>query len=303
MQQLDRMVAFVQVMEARSFSVAARRLRLSKSVVSRRVTALENQLGVRLLNRTTRTLSPTEAGRAYADRCAAILADIENAEERLRSLGADISGVLRVAAPMSFGVQHLAPAVAAFMAANPRLRVEIDVSDRFVDLVSEGFDMAIRIGRLKDSTLVARRLAPARRIACCSPAYAARRGVPARPQDLSAHDCLLYTNLAAGEQWRFRVGQRWRSIAVQGPLRINNGEMLVEAAKRGLGIVVLPTFICADAIRSGALMRILPQFESLDATVYAVYPHNRHVSAKVRKFVDFLAAHFAPGPSWDEGIA
>ncbi len=302
MQTLDAMQVFVQAVESRSFTVAARRLGLSKSVVSRRITALEGRLGVRLLNRTTRSLSPTEAGQAYYERCSRILAEVEAAEAGLHSLAGGLSGVLRVAAPVSFGQQYLAPAVADFVAAHPRITVELDVNDRFVDVVGEGIDVAVRIGRLRDSSLVARRLAPIRRVASCSPAYAERRGLPRRPEDLAAHDCLGYTNLAASEEWRFRIGERWRPVPVRGPLRANNGEILLQAAVAGLGIAALPTFLCGPALRSGALVRVLPRFEMLEATLCAIYPQSRHLSPKVRSFVDFLAARFGPRPAWDEGI-
>ncbi|MBX6322321.1 MAG: LysR family transcriptional regulator [Rhodospirillaceae bacterium] len=303
MQSLDAMQVFVHTVEARSFTGAARRLGLSKSVVSRRLTALEARLGVRLLNRTTRSLSLTEPGQAYYERCTRILAEVEAAEAGLRSLAGGLSGLLRVAAPVSFGQRYLAPAVAEFLARHPRLTLELDLNDRFVDVVAEGIDVAVRIGRLRDSSLVARKLAPVRRVACCSPDYAARRGLPRRPEDLAGHDCLGYTNLATGEQWRFRVGERWRSVPVRGPLRVNNGDILLQAALAGLGIVALPTFVCGPAIRSGALIRVLPRFEMLEATLCAVHPQSRHPSPKVRSFLDFLAGRFGPCPTWDEGIA
>ncbi len=299
MDRLDDMLAFIKVVDTKSFTAAADRLNLSKSVVSRRIGELENRLGARLLNRTTRKLSLTEVGQAYYERCARILADLEEAEQAVADLHAAPRGRLRVNAPVSFGVRHLAPAVAEFINRYPSIEVEMDLNDRFVDLVEEGYDLAIRIGRLRDSSLIARRLAPARAVTCASPAYLEQYGTPQVPEDLSNHRCLIYTNLPTPDVWQFKVNGEIRSVRVSGPLRGNNGDLLREAALSGAGIVLSPTFLCGEALSSGALRPFLTDCMIAEASVNAVYPQNRHLSPKVRVFVDFLLQRFGPRPYWD----
>lgn len=301
MDRLDDMLAFIKVVDTGSFTAAADRLGLSKSVVSRRVAELEDRLGARLLNRTTRRLSLTEVGSAFHERCARILADLDEAERAVADLHAAPRGRLRVNAPVSFGVMHLAPAIAAFLERHPAIDMEIDLNDRYVDLVDEGYDLAVRIGRLRDSSLIARRLAPSRMVVCASPAYLERRGVPAQPEDLVQHNCLIYSNVPTAEQWTFRCGAQTRSVRITGTLRTGNGDLLREAAMAGVGIAVLPTFLCGDALASGALFSVLPDAHVAESTVFAVYPQNRHLSPKVRAFVDFLATRFGPEPYWDAG--
>lgn len=302
MDRLDDMLAFIKVVDARSFTAAADRLNLSKSVVSRRVADLENRLGARLLNRTTRRLSLTEVGQAFYDRCQRILADLEEAEQAASDLQATPRGRLKLAAPLSFGTQHLAPAITDFMAQHPAIEIDVELNDRYVDLVDEGFDMAVRIGRLRDSSLIARRLAPSRRVLVASPAYLEREGVPETPEDLARHRCLLYTNTPAAEQWQFRVGNEVKSVRVAGPLRANNGDLLMAAAMAGQGIAVLPTFMCGQALEAGTLHCLLFDCYVSESAVYAVYPQNRHLSSKVRAFVSFLAARFGPEPYWDTAL-
>lgn len=302
MDRLDDMLAFIKVVDARSFTAAADRLNLSKSVVSRRVADLENRLGARLLNRTTRRLSLTEVGQAFYDRCQRILADLEEAELAASDLQASPRGRLKLAAPLSFGIQHLAPAITAFMAQHPAIEVDVELNDRYVDLVDEGFDMAVRIGRLRDSSLIARRLAPSRRVLVASPAYLDREGTPEVPEDLGSHRCLLYTNTPAAEQWQFRVGGEVKSVRVSGVLRANNGDLLMAAAMAGQGIAVLPTFMCGQAVETGALRCLLFDCYVSESAVHAVYPQNRHLSSKVRALVAFLAARFGPEPYWDAGL-
>ncbi|AWK88706.1 LysR family transcriptional regulator [Azospirillum thermophilum] len=299
MDRLDDMLAFIKVVDTKSFTAAAERLNLSKSVVSRRIGELENRLGARLLNRTTRKLSLTEVGQAFYERCTRILADLDEAEQAVADLHAAPRGRLRLNAPTSFGVRHLAPAIAEFLERYPDIEVDMDLNDRFVDLIDEGYDVAIRIGRLRDSTLVARRLAPVRRVVCASPAYLEKYGTPAVPEDLADHRCLIYTNTPAAEQWQFRVNGELRSVRVAGPMRSNNGDMLREAAMAGIGVLMTPTFICGEALSSGALKLVLAEFMYSDIAVNAVYPQNRHLSPKVRVFVDFLARRFGPQPYWD----
>jgi DNA-binding transcriptional LysR family regulator len=290
----------VAVAECGSFSKAAERLHSSKSVVSRQVGALETALGARLLHRTTRALTLTEAGRSYLERAIRILADLAEANASIGQLQTAPRGRLRVNAPMSFGFLHLAPALPEFLTRYPDVAVELTMNDRFVDLVDEGFDVAVRIGKLDDSSLVARRLAPMRRAVCAAPAYLQKRGTPMSPDDLKAHECLCYTNLGLSQEWRFvrPDGRPW-PVEVHGRLHANNGDALRAAALRGFGLAVLPSFLVGGDVRSGALVSLLEPFMPQDSAVYAVYPHARHLSPKVRAFVDFVAERFGPDPYWD----
>jgi DNA-binding transcriptional LysR family regulator len=302
MDRLDDMIAFIRVVESSSFTAAAERLGLSKSVVSRRLTDLENRLGTRLLNRTTRSLSLTPAGQTFFERARAILVDVEEAEQAVAELGRDPRGLLRVNAPMSFGVLHLGPAVAEFMARYPDVELDLELTDRFVDLVEEGWDIAVRIGRLRDSSLIARRLAPCRIVTVCAPAYLERAGRPERPEDLTRHECLLYTTLTNPSVWHYRVEGDLRSVRLQGRMRVNNGDTILASVRNGLGIAMLPTFMVSQDLLSGRLVTVLDAFEATDSAVHAVWPHHRHLSPKVRAFVDFLAERFGPVPSWDAAL-
>lgn len=299
MDRLAALQAFVRVAETRSFSEAARRLRTSKSAVSRLVAALEAELGARLFHRTTRSLTLTEPGASYFERASRILADLAEADASVGQMQAAPRGRLRVNAPMSFGFLHLAPAIPDFLARYPDVAVDMIMNDRFVDLVDEGFDVAVRIGSLADSSLVARRLAPVRRAVCASPAYLTARGVPASPDDLATHDCLCYSNMPT-QEWRFIAadGRPWL-VAVAGRLSANNGDAIRAAALRGVGLAMLPTFLVGGDLQAGTLMTVLDGFIPQDMTLNAVYPHARHLSPKVRAFVDFLAERFGPRPYWD----
>ena len=298
--RLSAMEAFARVAEARSFSEAARRLGASKSLVSRQVAALEAELGARLLHRTTRRLTLTEAGQGYYEHVARILTEIADANLSVTRLQAQPRGRLRVNAPMSFGFLHLAPAIPDFLAACPEIEIDLAMNDRFVDLVDEGFDLVIRIGRLPDSSLVARRLAPMRRCVCASPDYLARAGVPGSPDDLANHQCLGYSNTALPDQWSFAApdGKPW-PVKIKGRLRANNGDALRVAALKGLGLVSLPSFIVGGDLQAGTLVSVLGAYVPQDSGIYAVYPHSRHLSPKVRAFIDFLAERFGPRPYWD----
>ncbi len=303
MDRLTGMAVFAKVAEEKSFSAAARALGMSKSAVSKQVARLEDRLGARLINRTTRKLSLTAAGSAFHERCARVLVEAEEAEQAVSSLQAEPRGVLKVNAPMSFGIQHLAPAIPEFMDRHPELTIDLALNDRMVDLVDEGYDVAVRIARLTDSSLIARRLAPSRRVICAAPAYLDRHGVPTRPDDLRDHECLLYTYGLTGDEWRWRDAGGSGAVKVKGRLKANNGEALKAAALAGLGLVLSPTFMVGDELRDGRLRMVLPQFADEQASLYAVYPHARHLSTKVRVFVDFLAARFGPRPYWDRGLA
>ncbi len=300
MDRLAAIEAFVRVAETKSFSEAAKRLGSSKSAVSRHVSALETELGARLFHRTTRSLTLTEAGRGYFERTARILADLDEATLAVNQLQAAPRGRLRVNAPMSFGFLHLAPALPDFLSRYPELTVDLSMTDRFVDLVDEGYDVAVRIGTLEDSSLIARRLAPARRVICATPGYFAERGTPVSPDDLGRHECLCNSNITTRTEWRFitATGAPW-PVEVRGSLSANNGDALRAAALKGLGLVFLPTFIVGGDLQSGALQSVLDPFIEQDMTLSAVYPHARHLSPKVRAFVDFIASRFGPRPYWD----
>jgi DNA-binding transcriptional LysR family regulator len=289
-------LAFVRVVETGSFGRAAERMALSKPVVSRRVARLEAQLGARLLTRTARGAQPTDIGQAYYARASGILADLEAAEEVVAQAVREIAGPIRVSAPLSFGIFHLAPALADFAAAHPRVELDVEYDDKVVDLAAGGYDLAVRIGALPDSALIARRIAPVRKHVVASPAYLAAAGRPIRPADLSAHQILLY----GSEQWRFRGEEGgWETVRVTPRLRANNGEMLRHAAEAGLGICILPSFIASPGIVSGALEILLADHALEEGALHAVMPPGRAVTARVRALVDFLAARFGPEPSWD----
>ena len=288
-------LAFVRVAETGSFAAAAERMGLSKPVLSRRVARLEERLGARLLTRSARGAQPTGVGQAYYERAAAILADLEAAQEVVAEAVTQVAGPIRLTAPLSFGIAHLAPALADFAEAHPAVELDIGFEDRAVDLVGGGYDLAVRIGRLADSSLVARRIAPVRRVLVASPAYLDARGRPERLADLAGHDGLVYRN----EPWRFRVEGRWEAARFAVRLRADNGEMLRTAAEAGLGIALLPSFIAAPAIEAGTVAVILRDFPLQEGALHAVMPPGRAVTARVRALVDFLVARFGPEPSWD----
>lgn len=288
-------LAFVRVVETGSFARAAERMGLSKPVLSRRVARLEERLGARLLTRTARGTQPTGVGQAYYARAAAILADLEAAQEVVAEAVTQIAGPIRLSAPLSFGISHLAPALAEFARLNPAVELDVEFEDRNVDLIGGGYDLAVRIGSLADSALVARRIAPVRKCVVAGPAYLDARGRPQRPADLAGHDILVYGN----EQWRFRAGDLWETVRVRGRMRTNNGEMLRAAAQAGLGICMLPSFIAAPAIEEGSVEVILRDYSLEEGALHAVMPPGRAVTARVRALVDFLAARFGPEPAWD----
>jgi len=299
MDRLAAIEAFARVAETGSFSAAARAMTLSKSLISRQVSALEAELGARLFARTTRSLTLTEAGRGYYDQVVRILAQMEEADLSVSQLQATPRGRLRVNAPMSFSLLQLAPALPDFLALYPEIDVDIAMNDRRVDLLEEGFDLAIRIGRLADSSLIARKLGGMRRIVCASPDYLERRGLPVAPSDLRRHDCLCYSNADTVDEWRFTDPDgRPLTVEVRGRVRANNGDLLRMAALRGLGLVDLPSFLVAGDIEKGDLVPVLEPFIRQDGGVYAVYPHARYLPPKIRVFVDFLAERWGGDPDW-----
>jgi len=288
-------LAFVRVVETGSFARAAERMGLSKPVLSRRVARLEAQLGARLLTRTARGARPTDIGSSYFARASGILAELEAAQEVVARAVTQIAGPIRLTGPISFGIAHLNPALAEFVQLHPGVELDIDLSDRNVDLVEGGYDLAIRIGSLPDSALIARRIAPVRKIIVASPDYLARKGRPDTPSDLAHHDILLYSN----ESWRFRTGSGWETARITPVLRTNNGDMLRTAAEAGLGLCLLPSFIAAPGIESGRLEPVLRDCEIAHGALHAVMPPGRAATARVRALVDFLAKRFGPEPSWD----
>lgn len=303
MDRFETLQTFVAVVEAGSFSAAAVRLDRAKSAVSRQVAALETHLGVQLLNRTTRRLSLTEAGREFHERAQRILADLEEAELSVAVEQTALRGRLRLAAPLSFGVQHLAPALAEFLTLHPELVLDLDLDDRRINLVEEGFDLALRIGELADSSLVARPLAPVRMLLCASPEYLRRHGTPRTPADLAFHAGLVYGNVPEAQQWRFLdAAGKAHSVKVPARLRANNGDVLVRAAVDGLGVVVSPTFIAHRALAAGELVPLLPDYQAPGTSAYAVYPSRRHLPQRVRVLIDFLAQRFGATPYWDADV-
>jgi DNA-binding transcriptional LysR family regulator len=299
MDTLSAIQAFTKVVDTGSFTAAAKALGQTKSAISKHVAHLEEHLGARLLNRTTRAVNPTEVGQAYHQRCQRILADLEDAERSVSDLHTAPRGTLRINAPMSFGIRYLADAVADFMKIHDELHVEMDLNDRVIDVVDEGFDMVIRITQMPDSSLIARKIAPFRRIICASPGYWKKHGKPHHPSELSRHNCLLYTYLLSGNEWSFNGPDGISTVKISGTFKANNGDALVSAARAGLGVLATPTFITHDELMAGTLEPVLMDYADTKTNIYAVYPHNRHLSAKVRLFVDFLIERFGPEPPWD----
>lgn len=298
---LDDLKAFLSVAETRGFSRAADQMATSKSAVSRRVSRLEQQLGARLLNRTTRGAVATETGEALRVRARLAFDELDDALKDAGRREGELTGVLRVTAPISFGVSHLSAFVSEFMVTHPKLKLDISYSDRRVDILAEQFDVAVRMGALADSSLVARRIAPLRVSVLASPDYLARNGTPRRPQDLKGHECIVYA-APDGDLWRFVSGRRFISVRISGRLRSDNASAMREAAIAGLGIVGLPTFILGDAVASGALVPLLTSFIATEHGLFAVRPPGP-APAKTRAFIDALAARFGPEPFWDPGYA
>jgi DNA-binding transcriptional LysR family regulator len=300
MDRFADMRMFVAVVDAGSISGAAERLEVAKSAVSRRLTDLEARLGAELLHRTTRRLGLTDSGRAFFERAQRILADLEEAEQAVSQAHGAIRGRLKVALPLSFGLLHLAGLINEFLGLHPEVEFDLDFNDRQIDLMQEGFDLAIRIARLPDSSLIARKLAPIRHALCASPDYLARHGTPARADDLASHAGLVYSNLANPGLWSYvRPDGQPGSVQVPVKLRANNGDFLCRAAIAGQGVILHPTFYLSDAIRTGELVPLLTDHAWPEVNAYALYPPTRHLSRRVRAFVDFLAEKLAGEPDWD----
>ncbi|MGP1395584.1 MAG: LysR family transcriptional regulator [Inquilinaceae bacterium] len=291
---------FVRVVATQNLSAAGRDLGLSPAVVSKRLAGLEDRLGARLLQRTTRRVTVTEEGAGFHERAVRILADLEEAEASLSNRRLAPRGTLRVTTPAAFGRQHLSPAMPDYLARYPEVQLDLNLTDSFIDIIDQGFDLAVRIDEPKDSTLVARRLAPNRRVICAAPAYLARHGTPRVLEDLADHNCLALDHQPV---WTFEDAGVERRIRVSGNLRTNNGEVLRDAAVAGLGIALKSTWDVGAYLQSGALVTLLTGYGvSTRLALYAVYPSARLLSPKVRTFVDFLAARFGPEPYWDRGL-
>lgn len=297
---LYEMSVFSKVVAVGSLSAAARDLGVSTAVVSRRLAALEARLGVRLVNRTTRRLALTDEGARYHEACARILAEIEDADAAATAQRVEPQGLLKVALPASFGHKHIAPLVPPFAARYPKIQLAFSLSDRSVNLIEEGFDLAIRIGELEDSSLAARKLAPNRRVVCASPGYLASHPAPRTPEDLLQHNCLTTTDLQMNWEYKTPDGRRG-TVRVAGQYACDNWEVLREWALAGLGIALKSTWDVRLQLEGGSLVPLLPGYEfGTDVAIYAVYPHRRYLPAKTRVFIDYLAESFGPEPYWDQ---
>jgi DNA-binding transcriptional LysR family regulator len=300
---VNGMLVFSKVVQAGSLSAAARELGVSTAVVSRTLAALETRLGVRLVNRTTRSLHLTDEGASYYETSQRILAEIDEADAAVTSRRIEPQGVLKVALPASFGHQHIAPLIPRFAQRYPKVELALSLSDRSLNLIEEGFDLAVRIAELKDSSLAARKLAPNRRVVCASPDYLRAHGEPKTPQDLTKHNCLVTTwehGFAMAWEYKSPVGKRG-TVRVSGRYACDNWEVLRDWAVAGLGVALKSTWDVRKQLEEGSLVPLLPGYDfGTDVGIYAVYPHRRHLPAKTRAFIDFLAESFGPEPYWDQ---
>lgn len=293
MDRFAAMSVFAKVVELGNFARAAERLELSTSAVSRQVADLEARLQTRLLNRTTRKLSLTEGGHAFYERCVQVLVDLEEAEQAAAQTSLVPRGTIKLTCGQSFGLLYLAPAMAEFLERYPEVKFDVSLSDRVVDLVEEGFDLGVRIGALGPANLIARRLGETKLIACASRAYLEKHGTPRVPEDLGKHNCVTYAYVPDSNVWRFRDPEGVeQTVTVSGNLHANNGDLLTQAAVNGIGIVYEPDFIVGPALAARQVVRLLEGWEPAPLGIYAVYASRKHLSAKVRAFVDFMSARF-----------
>ena len=300
--RLSGMTVFAHVVEAKSFSAAAAKLGMSKSLASRHVSALESSLAVKLLNRSTRRLSPTDAGALFYEHCARIVREAELAEERVAQVQADPAGVVKVTAVPAFAVRHLLPALPDFHRKYPRIAVRLSCSNRTIDLAEGGFDLGIRISSRPAPTLVARKLADNRPLLCASPRYLERHGSPQRVEDLGKHECVLFSPLAPKGTWTFRRAGRQYSVRVSGAFETDDMDAVFAAVTGGSGIGILPAYMAGEALRLGRLIRLLPRFEvTANSAIYLVYLPNRTLPSRVRALIDFLVERFGRAPSWEAG--
>jgi DNA-binding transcriptional LysR family regulator len=302
MERLVEMMTFTRVVEARSFSQAARLLKTSKSLVSKQVSDLEHSLGVKLLNRTTRSMSLTESGAAFYEHCARIAQAISEAEQTVSQLQSQPRGLLKITTPAIFAALHLAPVLRSFQQRYPEVEIELNATDRVVDLVEDGYDLAIRITNKPAQGTVARQIAPVRWITCAAPSYLKKHGTPGTPRDLLEHECLVYHGLPSLRTgWRYRIGNREVNLQVTGKCRVNNYELLLQLALKGMGIVLLPTYVLGPLVKGGKLQQMLHDSVAYpDMSLYATYMPNRYLQPKLRVFIDHLVGSFSPLPDWDD---
>jgi DNA-binding transcriptional LysR family regulator len=303
--RFDDVVTFLHVVEAGSITAAAERLNVSKSVISKRISDLEAALGAELFRRSIRRVVPNDRGMALYERMRGLVHELDETIEQVSTRAGELRGRLRITAPMTFGTRHLGPVVAAFARRHPDLELALDLDDRVIDLLGNGYDMAVRIGRLRDSSLIARKLCLSRRVVCCSPGYARSRGLPVTVEGLSAHACIDYANVHSRRLWRFEpstAGGEPRSAIIHSRIVTNNGEAIRDMAIAGLGLAILPLFIAAEPLREGRLIRALPGAALIPDTIYAVYPSTRHVPHKVRALIDHLVKAFTDAPPWEQDI-
>ena len=300
MDKLVAMRSFVAIVDHGSLTAAAAALDRSLPTMVRTLAALEEGLGTRLLRRTTRRMSLTAEGQGYVERCRRILGDIEEAEAEVSRLQEKPRGVLRINSPMSFGILHIAPALPEFLAQHPEVSVEMNLDDRVVDVIEEGFDVSIRIAEMPDSSLIARRLAPCRHVIVAAPAYLEKHGTPRTPEDLRDHNIISFSYQASAYDWHFiSPDNKQVSVPVSGSMQANNSLALREALLRGVGITRTPTFVVGKDVQDGHLLSILGNYRTLEVSIYLVYPQRRHLSPKVRAFVDFMADRISEPPYWD----
>ena len=297
--KLNGIEVFLNVARFQSFSEAAAQLGISKAMVSKHINNLENTLGVRLLNRTTRQISLTEAGMAYRDRVQEIMHDISETEQSVAQLGSEPRGTLRIMAPTSFGSFHLARAVSEYRKLYNNVAVEMVLTEREPDIIEEGLDMVIRVGMLEDSSLVARRIADARMIVCASSDYLDEHGRPENIKELQQHNCLVYSGRQPLGEWRFSIDGKLERMKVSGDVRSNVGDALRVAAIQGVGLVQLPAYMVGLDVQAGRLSSVLDDFAPPARPIHAIYPHRRHLSAKVRTFVEYLIDCYQPEPYWE----
>ena len=303
MDNLTDIAVFVQVVDCGSFTAAAERLELTRSVISKYVSRLEDRLKVRLLNRTTRRLSLTEAGQIFYERSQHGLGEIEAAAAEVAKLQATPRGRLKINAPMSFGILHIAPAMAEFQLQYPEVQLDMNLDDRQIDLVEQGYDVAIRIAELPDSSMVATRLARCHHVVCASSDYIERYGAPRTPDDLRRHNILSYRYQDSPNEWRFLSPDgRYSSVPVAGSIEMNNSLALRQAVLSGAGIILTPTFIVGEDIAAGILVKLLPEYRAKEVAIYAVYTGRRHLTPKVRAFIDYMKKRLSDPPYWDKGI-
>ncbi|MBD3610694.1 MAG: LysR family transcriptional regulator [Gammaproteobacteria bacterium] len=293
-----RIRVLTSVVETGSFSVASERLGISRAAVSKYVSQLEEHLGVRLLNRTTRRVSTTESGQLYYNRCVEILHNLDEADNMVSILSSKPQGCLRISVPSVFSHHHVVPLISEFTRIYPDVKIEVMVSDRYVDLIDEGYDLAIRVGEMEDSELIARRLTRCRHVLIAAPDYINNAPPLEQPEDLKNHACLLYSYTEGGA-WPLSKGGKEYSVQISPVMSSNNPEVLLEAAIQGMGISIMPTFIASDAIRRGELQIVLQSYDVMELSIYVVYLSRQYLPAKIRVFVDYLKEKISDPPYWD----